>query len=141
MNMRQTHDPYGGDTPLVDKMIGNAYSVVRFVAINMCYIKDLAAKLTNPNTVLPVVVTGRAPAVGTSVNIPITVPLTSIVSGSMVLTDAYGDVFIPDGVNLKLSFSGSNAVVTLGPSAPLAYSGAVVKIMISYNVGEPAQNA
>lgn len=141
MNMRQVHDPYGGDTPLVDKMIGNAYSVVRFVAVNMCYIKDLAAKLTNPNTVLPIVVTGRAPVVGASVNIPITVALSSIVSGSLVLTDSYGDVFIPDGVNLKLSFSGSNAVVTLGPSAPPAYSGAAVKILISYNIGEPAQNA
>lgn len=43
MNMRTCNDPYANPTTLVDKMIGTAYDVVRYVAMNMeklLYIAD-----------------------------------------------------------------------------------------------------
>lgn len=45
MGMRPTNDPFGGHTPLVDKLIGNAYDHVRFVAVNMPAIKHVSANL------------------------------------------------------------------------------------------------
>lgn len=36
--MRQVHDPYGGVNPLIDKMIGNAYDIVKYVAR---YLKEI----------------------------------------------------------------------------------------------------
>lgn len=45
MGMRPTNDPYGGQAPLVDKLIGNAYDHVRFVAVNMPAIKHVSANL------------------------------------------------------------------------------------------------
>lgn len=45
MGMRPMNDPYGGHAPLVDKLIGNAYDHVRFVAVNMPAIKHVSANL------------------------------------------------------------------------------------------------
>lgn len=41
--MRPINDPYGGVNPLIDKMIGNAYSIVKYVALNLkeiCYLAE-----------------------------------------------------------------------------------------------------
>lgn len=36
--MRQVHNPFGGVNPLIDKMIGNAYDIVKYVAR---YLKEI----------------------------------------------------------------------------------------------------
>lgn len=36
--MRSTLHPYGGVNPLIDKMIGNAFDIVKYVA---CYLKEI----------------------------------------------------------------------------------------------------
>ena len=38
MGIRPTNDPYGGVNPLIDKMIGNAYDIVKYVAR---YLKEI----------------------------------------------------------------------------------------------------
>ena len=49
--MRTVNDPYGGYSPLVDKMIGNAYEVVKHVAMNLMYIRHVSANLEQVYTV------------------------------------------------------------------------------------------
>ena len=46
--MRPVHDPYGGVNPLIDKMIGNAYDVVKYVAR---YLKEIRYIAENMGTV------------------------------------------------------------------------------------------
>ena len=49
--MRTVNDPYGGYSPLVDKMIGNAYEVVKHVAMNLMYVRHVSANLEQVYTV------------------------------------------------------------------------------------------
>lgn len=51
MGMRPTHDPFGGHGPLVDKLIGNAYDIVKHVAMNMAYVKHVSFHLEHVFTV------------------------------------------------------------------------------------------
>lgn len=45
--MRQVHDPYGGVNPLVDKMLGNAYDIVKYVARYLKEIRYVAENMEN----------------------------------------------------------------------------------------------
>jgi len=45
MGMRTVHDPYGTPAVLVDRMLGNAYEVVRFVAKNVEFVKHVSAHM------------------------------------------------------------------------------------------------
>ena len=51
MGMRPTNDPFGGTGPLVDKLIGNAYDIVKHVAMNMAYVKHVSFHLEHVFTV------------------------------------------------------------------------------------------
>ena len=46
--MRPCHNPYGGVNPLIDKMIGNAYDIVKYVA---SYLKEIRYVAENMQTV------------------------------------------------------------------------------------------
>lgn len=43
--MRTPHNPYGGVNPLIDKMIGNAYDVVKYVASHLKAIRYVAENM------------------------------------------------------------------------------------------------
>lgn len=43
--MRTPHNPYGGVNPLIDKMIGNAYDVVKYVARHLKAIRYVAENM------------------------------------------------------------------------------------------------
>ena len=45
MGIRPTNDPYGGVNPLIDKMIGNAYDIVKYVAANLKTIRYVAENM------------------------------------------------------------------------------------------------
>lgn len=45
--MRPCHNPYGGVNPLIDKMIGNAYDVVKYVARYLKEIRYLAENMSH----------------------------------------------------------------------------------------------
>lgn len=45
--MRSSFDPYGSDTTLIDKMIGNAYKIVEFVATNMVHVRRASFYMKN----------------------------------------------------------------------------------------------
>lgn len=47
MALRPNFDPYGGRTPLVDSLVGDAYPIVKTVACHLPYIKFLADNFTN----------------------------------------------------------------------------------------------
>jgi hypothetical protein len=49
MGHRNPHDPFGGADTFVDKMIGNAYEVVKFVAR---YVKEIRYVALNMEHVL-----------------------------------------------------------------------------------------
>lgn len=48
MAHRPVHDPYGGVNPLIDKMIGNAFDIVKYVAR---YLKEVRYVAENMETV------------------------------------------------------------------------------------------
>lgn len=45
MGIRPTNDPYGGVNPLIDKMIGNAFDIVKYVAANLRTIRYVAENM------------------------------------------------------------------------------------------------
>lgn len=45
MGHRPVHDPYGGVNPLIDKMIGNAFDIVKYVARHLREIRYLAENM------------------------------------------------------------------------------------------------
>lgn len=45
--MRSSFDPFGSDTMLIDKMIGNAYKIVEFVATNMAHVRRASFYMKN----------------------------------------------------------------------------------------------
>lgn len=51
MGHRPVHDPYGGVNPLIDKMIGNAYDIVKYVARYLKEIRYLAENMELVHTV------------------------------------------------------------------------------------------
>lgn len=152
MNMRTVHDPRNGvgdpysDYPnghasLVDKMIGNAYEVVRYVAkhldmiryvgSNMENIHEIATNLKTNGLVLGTVLGLNETA---SIAIPEGVSQASILSSSVMLVDLDGSLYGPDSGYFSASIQTGALRVFLHPDAPLQLENAVVRWFLTYGV-------
>jgi hypothetical protein len=92
----------------------------------------LTTKLTSLQT--QKTLTGVAPANGASVNLPLgsDAPAANVAAVSVRLTGTDGSVYFPDGTNLIVKITGTNVVVSLGASAPAAYTTGALKALVSY---------
>lgn len=73
--MRSSFDPFGSDTTLIDKMIGNAYKIVEFVATNMVHVRRASFYMKNiydASQRLTKLIEATGPATaGASVDVPL----------------------------------------------------------------------
>lgn len=155
--MRTVNDPYGGYSPLVDKMIGNAYEVVKHVAMNLMYVRHVsanleqvytvatninavAAKLDNIDTIATKVdtlqsqkvVTGTAAAVSASTSIAMGTAATTVKGVTVKVTGSNGSVYFPGAGTFTYSLSGSNLTVVTDAAAPATLVGGTIEALIQY---------
>lgn len=100
MPQRNLNDPYGGNAPLVDHMLGTAYDVVRHVARHIKAIEKIAC---NMGAVLALandarfnrVVEGVVPAAGATLNIPLPtdIAVSKIVGFDVLVKTVTGDMY------------------------------------------------
>lgn len=152
MNMRTVHDPrngacdpYGdypnGHASLVDKMIGNAYEVVRYVArhldmiryvgTNMEMVHEVASNLKTNGLVLGSVLGLNETA---SVPLPEGVTQEMVLSSSVMLVDLDGSLYGADSGYFTASIQTGALRVHLKPTAPLQLENAVVRWFLTYGV-------
>ena len=149
MNMRTVHDrragntcdPYraDGNAPLVDRMIGTAYDVVkyvarhldviRYVAANMENIYEVASNLKRSGVVLGETLTAGATA---SVAIPETITQSMILSSTVLVETATGDLFGADSGYFTASIQAGALRLALSSSAPAALENATIRWFITY---------
>lgn len=129
MNMRTVNDPYSNPTTLVDKMIGTAYDVVRYVANNMEKLLYVADNMEAIHTA----------ATGQAIPKPVVIVSFNSATYSLIprLDDAYKHVrlsntssvscadatdLIPIGSWFQLKNTGSNSVLLTGATFNLPLS-------------------
>lgn len=146
MNMRATLDPYNkfGDpqhTALIDKMFGNAYDTVRYVAQNVHMLKYVAHNMEAIDKVargmltnrLVLAVAGEAGSV-VQVPLPIDIPAMAVVASSVMLVTATGDMYSPDSGFFTTTIVAGKLLVNLKSNAPVALEGAVVRWFLQFMV-------
>ena len=134
--MRTVNNPYGGVNPLIDKMIGNAYDIVKYVARYLKEIRYVAENMenvyiaANGNRVLL-----QADAVG-DLDLAITIPDTlDLATAQSVTAMAYttdGDIYLPGADTFNFGISGDTVTISISPSVS-ALSTATYKVQLTTN--------
>lgn len=114
--MRPCHNPYGGVNPLIDKMIGNAYDVVKYVARHLKEIRYLAE---NMSTIYDVAhgyrlqLNGNPSGFSTlNLALPSGFDLDNI-NGVTVVAQLGSMVYLPAANTYNAGISGSNVVISI----------------------------
>lgn len=133
----QPYSREGQNTPLVDKLIGNAYDVVlyvaryleviRYVAANMENIYEVAVNLKKSGLVL-----GQLDGVTGSVALPEGVTTAMILSSSVILEAPDGSIFGSDSGLFTASVQAGALRVFLKDTAPAPLQNAVIRWFITY---------
>lgn len=140
MPIRNVNDPYGGNAPLVDKMIGTAYDVVKYVARHVKSIEKVACNMVSVVALakevrLNKVVTDVVPAAGATVSLamPVGVTAASIVGFDVLVKQTNGDMFPLGSVHFTADFSTTGLDFTTAASGtPVGFVGAEIVWNIFY---------
>lgn len=137
----EPYDECGKNIRLVDKLIGNAYDIVkyvasyldviRYVASNMEDIYEVAVNLKRSGLVLGQ--TGLANQT-VSVAIPEGVTQDMILSSSVMLADATGSLFGSDSGYFTASIQAGALRVYLNPLVPVSLQNTTIRWFITYGV-------
>lgn len=146
MNMRAPLNPYNsfGDpqhTALIDKMFGNAYDTVRYVACNLKMLTYVAHNMEAINKVAQGMLTNRlvmgtSGQAGSTVQIPLPadVPATAVVSSSVLIATQTGDLYGPDSGFFTATIMAGKLNLTLKGAAPVALENASVRWFLQFMV-------
>lgn len=138
--MRTVNDPQGGHVPLVDKMIGNAYEVVKHVAMNMKYIRHVSNNLEaifDVSTQLKALqaqttITGVAGNANVAVNLKTGVDAKTITAANVQITGSDGAIYFPGQNTFSFYVLGTDLVITTALGAPAALINGAIKALVSY---------
>lgn len=129
--MRTPFDCLGGPDVLVDKMIGNAYETVKYVALNLPALLLLANQtenLMNPTAYLAASL--GAPGTETSLSLDYVTPA-KVVAISTLINGTDGILYV-NPPKLTVRVVGNELKLALASDAPLVFSGATVKIQFTF---------
>lgn len=113
--MRTPHNPYGGVNPLIDKMIGNAYDVVKYVASHLKAIRYVAE---NMETIHDAVhgyrfgVEGYASGPTLVLNLPSDLD-TYTIQGLYVVAHEGGMVYTPGADTFNAGIDGTQLIISI----------------------------
>lgn len=141
MAMRTVFDPFGSPTLLVDKMIGNEYDIVKFVAENMEFIRHVQANLealvelsNNLKTSGLLLGTTGLATETTSIALPDGVLQEHVLASSVLVVGKDGGLYGPDSGYFDVRIQGSALHVTMAPTAPLHVQNATIRWFLTYGV-------
>lgn len=140
-NVCDPYDNRGGHTPLIDKMLGSAYDVVkyvarhldaiRFVALNMETIHEVATNMKTSGLVL-----GQTGLLGETISLglPEGVTMDMILGYSCLIQTANGDLYNAESGYFSANIQASALRLHLSPTAPSILENAVIRWFITYGV-------
>jgi len=143
MGMRNSQDPYGSHASLVDRVIGNAYEVVKavylrlgeigYIASNMEAVVITAKNLPDTSTVM---VPGRLGQRGERVEIAMSskVTMDTLVASSVMILDAAGNAYQDGNGNFLFSIKNGKLIIKLMSDAPTTMVSAEVRWLITYRI-------
>lgn len=141
MAMRTVFDPFGSPTLLVDKMIGNEYDIVKFVAENMEFIRHVQANLealvelsNNLKTSGLLLGTTGLATETTSIALPDGVLQEHVLASSVLVVGKDGGLYGPDSGYFDVRIQGSALRVTMASTAPLHVQNATIRWFLTYGV-------
>jgi hypothetical protein len=143
MAIRNTQDPYGGRTGLVDKLIGNAFDVVHLVARhineitylvnNMEAIIIVAKNLPDTSSVTKTATFGdRGETVAYS--LPANVTMNNLVQSTMLILDGNGNAYQSSNGNVDFWYEDGVFCVRLADEAPASMIGATFRWNVTYRI-------
>lgn len=115
--MRTPFNPYGGVNPLIDKMIGNAYDIVKYVAKYLKEIRYVAENMenvfiaANGNRVLLQGNPGGDTAL--AVDFPEALDASNILSITVLALTAGGNIYTPGADTFNFGTVGSQVVISI----------------------------
>jgi hypothetical protein len=136
---RPAQDPYGGLSPYIDKLIGNSYETVkyvarylkeiRYVAYNMSHIYNVSVKVVD-NLLLSAEVT----SLGSNHEIPLPVGITQAkIQGSTVsIVDTVGNIYGPGESLFSWIISNEKLIVSVSANAPPSFVGGKINWLINW---------
>ena len=114
--MRPCHNPYGGVNPLIDKMIGNAYDIVKYVA---SYLKEIRYLAENMSTIYDVAHGYRVQLNGQpngsnsfSLAIPSNIDPSNI-NGITAVAWYDDQIFVPSPETFNFGVSGQEVIISI----------------------------
>lgn len=138
--MRTPFNPYGGVNPLIDKMIGNAYDIVKYVAR---YLKEIRYVAENMEHVYDAVHGYRHHVEAWSqgyttltFQMPNSVSIESVTSIESVAING-GSVYLPGPDTYNLGVDYGTIVISINPNAPSNLRYALFRV--TFNTLLPSQ--
>lgn len=136
---RPAQDPFGGTTPLVDRLIGNAFEVVkyvaqyvkeiRYVAFNMEHVYNVSRNLyEHIFLVQPIIALDSV----VEIDLPVDVTPAMIINSSVNVLTAAGAIYGPSATTFTWIITGGKLVVTIPVDAPPAFVGADIRWLINW---------
>jgi len=152
--MRSSFDPLGSTALIIDKLIGNAFSIVEYVAKNMTHVRRASFYMKNiydASQRLTKLVSFTGPvAAGASVDVPLpdvvleneegvtstaTLLLANVVGWRVLLEGADGIIYAADSAMWTVQLRPTTGFyVTLNGAAPSNFLGRPMKLLIDFTL-------
>lgn len=138
--MMPANNPYGGVNPLIDKMIGNAYDIVKYVARYLKEIRYCAENMESIYTAAngnKMVLTGTASGSSLELPLPVGFDFTSI-EGMVVtafVTESGNEIYMPGSDTFNFGCDGVSVIISITEDVP-ALQTAEYKCLIHYSPTE-----
>lgn len=139
MGHRNSHDPFGGADTFVDKMIGNAYEVVKFVARYVKEIRYVAFNMehiyrVSQNIYENILLTQPINALGTTFEIalPEGVTPSMVINSSVTVQTTAGTIYGPSADTFSWIIEDNKLKVTVPLGAPAGMVGANIRWLLNW---------
>lgn len=139
MGHRNSHDPFGGADTFVDKMIGNAYEVVKFVARYVKEIRYVAFNMehiyrVSQNIYENILLTQPINALGATFEIalPVGVTPSMVINSSVTVQTVAGIIYGPSADTFSWIIEDGKLKVTVPLGAPAGMVGANIRWLLNW---------
>lgn len=137
--MFSANNPYGGVNPLIDKMIGNAYDIVKYVAR---YLKEIRYCAENMQSIYTAangnkyVLEAVAADTLLEIALPEELDISTITGITAIAIGGDGSIYLPGSDTFNFGVDGSLGAVVISiitAGTPLFLDTATYKVFINYN--------
>lgn len=133
--MNNSMNPYGGVNPLIDKMIGNAYDIVKYVAKYLREIRYVAENMqyvysaANGNATR---LTATATTNSLSIPIPVELDMTLLQAATVMAVVGGNTYYFPAANTFNFGISGGNVVISIAADVPALLTADYVVVLTTY---------